>query len=276
MRRAVIAVALCAAAAVPPAAGAASSATRTFVLVRTTSGASSFNLSLSASPDSNGLLIGEADTYSKGGYVSRVDSGAIVGSHPSSQGIDAGSLHVRTCSYTGTCAPGSLDLAFLGFSYSSNNSSGDINALYFVMRGSRLQVKFTGTGWALKSVPLAFRAQEVQNNAVVAVSIANRGAAITDGASAPGGRSGSVAVAEPPCSTSDVGVLARGLGRVTLTGGVTSPTFTCPAPAAAILGSYARKSTTWQLTGVAAGDSTLSDEALLVIDTPRLRYSTAR
>jgi len=241
----------------------------TFELIRTTSGPSQFDLSVSASPGPDGVLIGEADTYARSGHVVRIDGGAIVGDNPEAQGLDVGNVHIRTCSYTGTCAPGGFDVVLLGVSYASGSSAGDVNELFFVVRGTRISIRLTAKGWRLRNAPLTFHDQPTQQDAAASAAVAGRGVAVTGGAASPGGRSGSVAVAMPPCSISDVGAVARGAGRVTLIGGVTSPSFTCPATTAPVLASYATSATQWRIDGLVAGDTTLANQALLVIDTPK-------
>jgi hypothetical protein len=278
--RKVLVAALCAASGLfAPVASAGSAAqTMTFEVIRTTSGSSHFDLWITASPGERGALIGEAEAYVRAGRVTRVDGGAIVSNEPRAQGLDAGNLHIRTCGYTGTCNPGQYAAALLGVTYASSASSaGDINALYVVVRAANISVKFKGAGWALRKQPLAFRNQATRQSATASVSDAGSGVAVTEGARATGGDEGSLAVAVPPCSISQENVVARGVGQMTLTGGVTTPRYTCPAAIKPpIMASYARTSTTWQLTGWAAGDTTLADQALLVIDEPRSTPGTAR
>jgi hypothetical protein len=277
MRKVLITALLAASGVAAPVASAGSSTTTaTLVLVRTTSGASSFDLTVSANPGKGGVLIGEADTYVRADRVVRVDSGYLIGNDPEEQGLDAGNLHVRTCGYTATCKPGRFSVTLVNVSYSAESSQGDVNALYFVVRGAHIQINFRGKGWVLRNEPLAFRHVTPRRSAKAWANFAGRGAAVSQGAQAAGGQSGSIAVAMPPCSASDVGVVARGIGQMTLSGGVTTAQFVCPAVAYPALTSYARTATTWRLTGWAAGDSTLSDQPLLVIDQPTRTTGAAK
>lgn len=244
--------------------------------MRTTSGGSGFNLSVAATTADRGVLIGEADTYAAQHRLVGADGGAILGEDPPGQGIDAGGLHVRTCGYTNTCQPGNLDLIGLGVSYEAQTSKGDVNLLWFVARGRQVQVKFSGHGWRMQRVPLNFRAVATQAASTAGSTLAAHGADLFQASDkTPGASTGSVAVASPPCSIATVGIVSRGVGQVNLTGSETAPSYMCPSNRAPILASYSRHKTQWQLQGLVVGDSTLANEALLIIDTPRLSFATA-
>lgn len=254
---------------------AATLTTASFVLVRTTEGASDFNLSLSVDVPSGRGLIVDAETYVQDGRVRRAEGGAVVGQDPSSPGVDAAGVHFRTCGYTFSCTSSPPGVSLLGVSYSSSRSRGQLNMLLLVLRGQRIFARMTGHGWRLLRVPLTLAYVPTQTASAASASIAGRGVAAFTGATAKGASRGSVALAIPPCSISDLGVASRGVGRVELDGGLTKPTFTCPVDVAPVA-SYAAGATTWSLTGFAAGDTTLADTALAVINTPARLPAAAR
>jgi hypothetical protein len=88
-----------------------------------------------------------------------------------------------------------------------------------------------------------------------------------ESASLPGGRHGSLAVGLPPCSIAASGLVFRGVGTVTLDGGVRPESFTCPT-SDVLPASYAARATTWRLHGNVTGESTGMDTRLFVVDLP--------
>lgn len=240
--------------------------TLSLLITRTTTGASDFSLGVFASVSPQGAFIGEADLTVTRGRVQSTSGGAVVSNNPSQQGLRAGPLRANTCEPT-LCDEAPDGVMLLGTSYSSRNSRGDVNAVLVVARAHRISYTFKGHGWSLRRLPLTFRAVELVQASEATASLGTRGVALFTGATAAGGKRGSVAVAVPPCSISDIGVASRGAGRVELLGGVAQPSFTCPTDQVPIA-SYARAATTWRLQGIAAGDSTLAQSSLLVIDLP--------
>ncbi|MDQ1694872.1 MAG: hypothetical protein QOJ03_225 [Frankiaceae bacterium] len=253
-------------AAVVPASADSHVKTVTFMLVRTTSGASQFDLSLSAHDSSKGAFVGDIDAVIRHGRVVETVAGSMGGLQSEADGVEVGPLHVRTCALT-RCGGDLEGQVGTAIGYSSDNSEGDVNAIFVVLHGSGIVYHFRGVGWRVLPMRLDYRTVDTRAASPVRVSSGVYSAAAIDGASAPGGAVGSVALAAPPCSIATVGVVSRGVGQIRLTGGATSPTFTCPTDRVPI-GSYTNRKATWSVDGWAAGDSTLSDTTLFVIDRP--------
>jgi hypothetical protein len=272
VKRIVAIIALIVSALAIPASADSQVETLTFMLVRTTSGPSHFDLLLSASSPSSGGYIGDIDGVVRHGRVVRVDSGSMNDLRFEEDGVDVATQHVRTCglAHCRTAPDGAL-LTEIG--YAAKHSRGDVNALFFVLHGVRLDYHLDAVGWRIVPMRLNYRLVNTWDASPARVSSGVYSAAVVDGATAPGGRSGSLAVATPPCSISASGIVSRGAGQIQLTGGVTAPTFTCPTDRIPI-GSYTNRKTTWSVDGWAAGDSTQSDTTLFVIDRPaRLPYA---
>jgi len=268
MRRAILALGLLVAELIAPIEGHATShvETLTLLLVRTTSGPSQFNISLTAYAPKEGAFVGDIDVVARRGRVVQTVSGSMGGLQSERDGASAGPIHFRTCRAM-ECGGGPEGLVGAGIGYSSRHSRGDVNLLFLVLHGDDVSYKFEGSGWRVVSVPLTYRTVDTWDTSPVRISSGVYSAAVVVGARAMGGDRGSVALAAPPCSISLAGVVSRGVGKVRLTGGATRPEFTCPIDRIP-MGSYSNHKTTWSVDGRAAGDSTQSDTTLFVIDRP--------
>lgn len=249
----------------------------TFMLVRTTSGASSYELSVTATAlQDRPALYGLASTRSVGGRIVSTSTGfaeSLYATDPEEAGL-AGqrtSLCKRSNHQLQLCwspGPGGAGSAFFVTWYKSDGSSkGADNLVFVVAQGVATGVSFKGQGWKLVRIPLSYRAHDSSSASFAWFSVIHSvGGDVFEETQAPGGRYGSLAVATPPCTNLGVG----GIGSVTLRGGTTTPTMTCPTAASSpVLTSFAPRSTSWNFSGIAAGANYYTKNRLFIVDLPR-------
>lgn len=138
---------------------------------------------------------------------------------------------------------------------------------------ARAKVAFHGDGWVLRRLPLTYRYVGASDADAEGVFTGVNSMELFSSASARGGRRGSIATAEPPCSFSTAGVAAepvpRGVGTATLTGGGQSASLTCPQNIGVpFITEVATGRTDWQFTGPVAGDAIGVNVPLFVLDLP--------
>jgi hypothetical protein len=256
--------------AAPSATGQEVPRTVSLMLVRQTSGPSKFHLDVTAHVPSAGAYFGQIFATLRGGRVVATHSGGLIWSKPDGGTAQVGRIEVSTCSVT-SCESGAPEGeigAGTDYDTGAKQSKGDFNAIFVVARGTDITFRLTGTGWRIVKVPLSHVMRLTRAASPASASIGPYGFTIFDGeVTAAGNRTGSVALAAPPCSMTTTGVVSRGLGHVQLAGGTSAPTFTCPTDHV-LMSSYASRATTWSLHGTAAGDSTMADAALLVVNLP--------
>lgn len=243
-----------------------------FVLKRVWSGRpTSYDLQLGVELDHTyGGFIGDV-----GGYFSR---GRPVSSETSYFGSvrrwENDTVQVGNTTFT-TCQAGLLcygdddpGMYGLGSTYADNGESHAPNYYFVVATGRHVEYTFHGTGWTLVRTPLTSRYLDGGDTGAAAVHVLQSGVEVYGDGSLPGGRYGSIGAGKPPCSLAASSLVSRGVGSVTLEGGVDRPEFTCPT-SRVMLSSYATGPTTWRLRGTAVGDNTMADSRLFVLDLPR-------
>jgi hypothetical protein len=157
-------------------------------------------------------------------------------------------------------------LVALGFGIDDSDES-LYNRIYIPVRGRVSDLSFHATGWQLLRTPYPFRTVDGISSSSEAVSDDPYGVEVFEAASAPGGRHGSIAMGDPPCSTATSDVLARGVGTVTLAGGRHPSSLTCPTDTGELV-DITMRPTRWTLKGTVAGDTTQRNTRLLVLDLP--------
>ena len=120
-------------------------------------------------------------------------------------------------------------------------------------------------GW--RRVPVSGSLQTVMSRDAQAAGVHNQsgGAEVFLSASAPTTLASSLAVAQPPCNGQPVAG-TPGVSRLTLTGGVSPATNTCPGLNWPGVADIARSPTTWQVDGIAAGSNEYGTTRLAVFD----------
>ncbi len=113
-------------------------------------------------------------------------------------------------------------------------------------------------GWRLVEVSPRMRFARSDKSDSAGVGSADGGVEVFVGAAASGGRSGSIAIAAPPCDR-------VGVGETTLTGGLEAVDVTCPRAVPAV--SLAAAGTEWRLDGLVVG-VTGNAYRLVVLDLP--------
>lgn len=173
---------------------------------------------------------------------------------------------VSTCA-AGACETGSTPIATATVTAEDEGPS-STPTVVVVAHAQAIRWTFTSKGYRLRRARPAFRYVTGRAATSVGVDYVGMGAeAYLGGATLPGGPNGSLAVAAAPCSTSGSGVVSRGAGRVTLTGGRADVRHTCPADDG-WLGAEAHGRTTWRLDGTVAGDQDFRGARLMVVDLP--------
>lgn len=124
-------------------------------------------------------------------------------------------------------------------------------------------------GWQLVEQPFNYRTVQASEAQSVGVSHPDAGAEVFLSASAAGYPQGSVAMGELPCSPGSVGVPA-GLGTGTLRGGIEEPTLTCAVDYEGPVAAVADDETTWSLDadGAAVGRNGTFETRLFVASVP--------
>lgn len=255
-----------------------------FMLVRTTSGPSWYELSLGASAlQDRPAFIGFVSTLASGVRIAKVGH-ASTNSLYTEDPVDAGAAGYKTslcdrsnhqfqlCWAQG--GPGSVSgLMFLLATYNSGASSkGDDNLVFIVTQGVTVGETFRSKGWKLVRLPIAYRTNDVTSASLLRANVDLVGADVFTSTRAWGGRYGSIAVATPPCSYVGVGV---GVGSFSLAGGANPVSAICPLIEADSIAMSAPRSTTWNFSGLVAGVNLLSKNRLFVLDLPKTLPRTA-
>ena len=242
--------------------------TLTFVLRRTSPGPTSFQLSASVWNDGRGSFIGHIGAAAKNGRVTAAEAlmSGSAGRWKNST-LTAGGKHWSSCDI-GVCHDSSID-GYHGLGTTFDDKQGDdpTTHIFVVIVGLRPSYEFTGHGWKLVKLPLSFRYLDGEETSPAFVKAHVAGAELYLDGSLEGGRHGSLAMGVPPCSTAVLGLVPRGVGTVTLDGGVDSESVTCPIDRL-LPASYATRGTTWRFHGTVAGDTLSRDTRLFVVDLP--------
>jgi hypothetical protein len=244
--------------------------TRTLVLRRTSSGPTSFQLNVSVLADSRGTFIGAMGARADRG---RVTSATAVTASTTrrwdNSTVETGPFRFTACD-VGVCHGNQIEgYHGLGSAYRDQGieDTGALTHVFVAMVGKDAAYEFTGKGWTVQVLRFGFR---YLDGGDTSADFAHFGAvgveAYSDG-SLIGGRHGSLAMGVPPCSLTGTGLVFRGVGTVTLDGGVRPESFTCPT-SRILPASYATRATTWRLHGTVAGDATGMDTRLFVVDLP--------
>lgn len=238
---------------------------------RTTTDAGSLDIQVVAPPrPGRPSFVGTVMTHVERSRVTAVSHGAADAAGTSDEVEAWGAGHAASSCEHGYCyLAGSTIHAETWVSLSNPAGSGGTNVVFIVARGPEIRFSYKATGWAVKRVPLSYRWVSGDDTASVAVHGRGNGVEVFDGeATLPGGRFGSVAVATAPCSESTSGLVSRGIGTMTLNGGRTTPSLTCPTDDQTIA-SYALHTTAWRAAGTVAGDTNTSEARLFVLDLPK-------
>lgn len=281
MRRAlgiVAAVVLLATLNTPPAMGASEPEARYhFEVVRTTTSASSFELTVDMSPPSGSDL----DAYTAavgfrtgetGAVESVVGLGATALGATNEPGVFYDGTAVTTCTAAGVCNAQPTFAAVTLVGHKDNGEADALNRYYVVVEGkvALSDIRFEAKGWVLAETSLETRysdLRDAEGAAVTATPSVSANAFLST--QLAGGASGSLAMAAPPCSQATSGVVARGAGRMTLSGGTEDQVQMCPFVGGnGVLADHAPAATTWEASGLVAGDSTLHEGRLFVVDLP--------
>ncbi|HEX8001110.1 MAG TPA: hypothetical protein VF519_00275 [Mycobacteriales bacterium] len=269
LRRALVAATAVAATVLP--APAPSSAkpikTVTFVLRRTAHGASSYDLQVGVWGDGRGSFIGVVGAVTSRGRVTGAEA-QLTGSTGRWRGAAVAAYGTRWSSCA--AAPCDDDMEVyrgVGSTLDDTEGTDPVTHVFVVLVGTRVEYEFHANGWTLVRTPLAFRYLDGLDTAPAYARADGVGAETYTDGRLPGGQRGSIALGIPPCSTSLVGIAPRGVGRLTLDGGVSPVSVTCPTDRV-FPASYAPGPTTWRFHGAATGDATARDTRLFVVDLP--------
>lgn len=239
------------------------------VAYRTTTGAASLDLQIDAPPGRRPSVIAIVMATVDRSRITQIDlAGVLLSGAADRMQVRANGQRTTLCEKGVCLADTSTQSA--GSAVTIRNAAGDdeLNVMFVVARGASVSYRATPKGWAIKRIAMPFRVVAGEDTATAGAYGAGSGAEISADVSATGGGTGSIAVSEPPCSESTSGAVSRGVGTLTLEGGRTKPTFTCPTSRGA-LASWAERRTTWRVTGKAVGETTQSDARLFVMDLPR-------
>ena len=242
------------------------------VLRRTTNGPSSWTLNVSIANDhTNGSFVGGAGArFVRGKPVNAIALAAASSRRWEDSTLQVGDVRVSSCT-VGVCGDDRvLGAKALGSTYSDDGLNEDAATHFFVVAyGRDVSYTFRGRGWQVVTdrAPLAYRYVDGGEHSVASSHVGLYGVEVSGEYAARGGRHGSLALAFPPCSVAASGIVSRGVGAVTLDGGAEPKTFVCPADRA-YLSDYAPRATTWRLHGPAAGETTLQETRLFVLDVP--------
>lgn len=263
-----------------PAAGAdggtaiAGNQSRTFVLVRTTDGASSFRLIVEAA-------LSETEPVAfLGTALARVQEGRAVRTVP----LGAYKFHfdygvkaqvqgqtVQVCNSADGCIVQRTLASNVGTFFDDEGGPDVENRMYVTLEGPS-RVRFEGSGWRLQDTRLDYRYLEASQAEASGVFTGAGAYQTFDSAHLAGGPAGSIALGTPPCSSaSSVGpaLVPRGAGTAVLAGGKQQVSLTCPENIGQpSMSAAADNATTWRMTGPVVGDSTLMNVPLFVVDLP--------
>lgn len=255
----------------PP--GAASTPERqTLVLVRTTSGPASYSLLIegSTSPaQPDGMQVQIAARLDSRGRVQQAASlGAQTFHYDRQPAAQASGTRVEVCEPVGGCIV-HRTLGYTSGTQSKDNGGVDVFNRLFVIIEGRADISFKGQGWRLERRPLAYRYAVDQDADAAGVFTGGGAYQVFHRARLPGGKRGSIAAAQPPCSTSAAAGAAvpRGVGTMRLDGGKQSGELTCPLNlGTAAVTRWSDTGTTWTASGPVVGDSKQSNVPLTVLD----------
>lgn len=256
--------------AIAPAQSLAAPPDQTVVLMvyRTTTQPGSLELSVSAPPGSGRSAVATAYLDVEGPDITNViDGSAVAFGAADDARVTAGGESVRLCDHGACAADAETWTAGFGLSMTNPEGMDGVNVVLVAARGPRISYSYRLKGWAIRRVSTQVRWVPGGDAALVGAYGSGSGVETFEQTTAPGGRYGSVAVAVAPCSQASTSV-SRGAGLLTLEGGWTRPSVGCPT-AENTMASWASSATTWRVTGTAAGDTTLSDARLFVIDLPK-------
>ena len=242
-----------------------------YMLVRTTDGPASFQISAGGSPgDGVDAFAGVIGARVEDGEAKAVFPGthATYGRTDSTTVYGLGDEPTTACELGGPCTV----LTTLGGgvqTYLSDDGGKDVpNRVYVVIEAAYIDFAVEAKGWELRPADFDYRYVDNLESDAIGASQNSRGVEVFFESTAPGGANGSVAQANPPCTRSVVNQVSRGVGRMTLDGGPSSPTFTCPLDTD-LIGDFARGATTWRAHGYIAGQNDLANTHLFVVDLPK-------
>lgn len=254
-------------------AGSVRTVKRQYELVRTTSGPASFTFVLGVMPTKRGGFIGAiaARVRPAASPKEPVPVAAFsFGRHDAPEGRAQGKK-ITTCNTAGFCHQ--VSDTYAGILIIQMNDKGGPRALnrFFIVTEGRGQPDIElqeASGWKLVTTELEYRYVDGSDAAVAGVYAGSEGVEVFTKTTLAGGKGGSLAQAEPPCSGSRVSVLFRGAGYLELRGGEEDVSTYCPQVGSAAIAASAPKSTEWILEGAAAGDVELATTRLFVVDLP--------
>lgn len=236
---------------------------------RTTTRAASLQLQVDAVPGDRPAVVASVFATVERGRITKSPDGSVMafGAGDRARVTVDGNV-VRLCDH-GVCAvDGTTTAAGMGLTVTNRAGETGVNVVLLTVRAPRVTYRVEAKGWAVKRVPTSFRWVGGDGVALGGSYALGHGVEAFSDASAPGGRFGSVGIATAPCSQSTTGVVSRGVGTITLDGGRTRPSLTCPTSDNTIT-SWADAATEWQVSGTAFGDTTLAEARLFVQDLPR-------
>jgi hypothetical protein len=258
-----------------------SAMTDRLVLVRTTSGPSSFNFSYGITT----ATFGPGATSGPGFFglvLANVEAGRVTSVTPGTQASYAradspgvysgGGPTVTTCN-VGQCGVSRTATAVGAYIYSDDGGAGSNNVVLIALDGPQVTYKLQSSGWTLETMPFYSQfldATDQGSTAVTAGSTADGSVELFTDAALPGPSGGSIAQAMPPCSNGGPAILPVrvGAGKVTLSGGTQSPSEICPPLSSPAIADWSPGATTWDLHGLVVGNSTLSPSRLWVTALP--------
>lgn len=240
-----------------------------FMLVRTSTDASaSMHLNLSVVPGERAAVYSVTFATLRRGRITSVDlAGASSPGASDHTQVRANGTSTSLCS-RGVCQ---LDWETLTSGVGAGASGGPNgpNVLFVVAQapGGSVGYSVDLVGWQLIPTSFTYRWVNGVDSAAVGAFAGPYGVEAFTDASLRGGTSGSIAIAIAPCDANGTNAASKGIGRLTLDGGVTQPTFTCPLNANPV-GSWATRATDWRVHGQVAGSAGGHDTRLFVLDLP--------
>lgn len=241
-----------------------------------TAGAASFRLDLLVEPgDERGFVGGVAFKLDAKGRPSNTTPLLMTSLNERQEpAAQSGGVTVSTCA-VGVCRTGRTVAGTMTV-MADDEGPTDTPTIVVVAEGAKTSWTFDAVGYRLRRVVPDFRyITAAQSEAATGAGYLDDGAEVfTSSGALAGPATGSVAVAAAPCSTTGSGLVARGAGRITLTGGPKPVTQTCPIERG-YLASGADRSTSWSLSGPVVGDVRGRMARLLVVDLP-LRKNGAK
>jgi hypothetical protein len=249
-------------------------------LTRTTTGPSQFDLTLVLTHNARGgegFAAGVGGRQAKGRYTNVVPGFVSSVARSDNRTVSLNGQQVSACNASSELCFNQSNINGLFVSSTSYNDGGgsgaeSLTTWYAVAEGVSVRYDFRGHGWIARRITVPYRFVDGADHQLAAhvggvdgVEVFHRPVTLS------GGRSGSLAVAAPPCSTATVGV-PRGLARLTLDGGASPVVSTCPSAASnPNRGGWAAGRTSWSLSGYAIGETALAETRAFVLDLPRRR-----